>query len=172
MDMKIGIISDSHDQLELLDVAFVELRKRQVELVCHLGDWVAPFSCAYVDKLAKEMKVPVKGVLGNNDGDIYNIIKGAGGKWDIEMGRQTKTVKLPDRTIVLYHGTDENVTESLIESKRYDVVLVGHTHRQHKERRGDTLVINPGSVGGINEQRRGQLAIYDSEQDEVELLSL
>jgi len=170
--MKIGIISDSHDRVDLLGVVFKELEKKQVEMVCHLGDWVAPFSFNEVDSLAKDIGVPVKGVIGNNDGDVYKIVRKIEDEWQMEISQHTLMIELENKGIVLYHGTDKRITDALVRCGLYDVVLVGHTHRQRNEKVGEVLVVNPGSVGALNPGGKSELAIYDSESNQAELLSL
>lgn len=73
--MKIGIISDTHDNLNNLDGSLAELRQQGTDLLCHLGDWNSPFVFDRVDQWAKETGVSVKGVLGNNDGEIFKIVE-------------------------------------------------------------------------------------------------
>jgi len=40
--MKVGILSDSHDNLALLKQALDILEKEKVDLILHAGDYVAP----------------------------------------------------------------------------------------------------------------------------------
>lgn len=42
--MKIGIISDTHDQVEKIKKAISIFNKEKVFLVYHLGDFCSPFS--------------------------------------------------------------------------------------------------------------------------------
>ena len=64
--MIIGIMSDTHDRLQMIDAAVKKLNELDVELVYHAGDYIAPF----VDSSLKNLKAPLIGVLGNNDGSI------------------------------------------------------------------------------------------------------
>ena len=63
--MRIGILSDTHDYLDMVDAAVNRLNREGVDLVLHAGDYISPF---VVPRLAK-LKSPLIGVLGNNDGD-------------------------------------------------------------------------------------------------------
>ncbi|MEM1767624.1 MAG: YfcE family phosphodiesterase, partial [Candidatus Bathyarchaeia archaeon] len=63
--MLIGLMSDTHDNLPMVEKAVSLLNDRKVELVLHAGDYVAPF---VIPKL-RELKAKVIGVFGNNDGD-------------------------------------------------------------------------------------------------------
>ncbi|PKL61851.1 MAG: metallophosphoesterase, partial [Methanomicrobiales archaeon HGW-Methanomicrobiales-2] len=63
--MRIGILSDTHDNLQMVDAAVRQLNREQVDLTLHAGDYVSPF---VIPRLAN-LQSPMIGVLGNNDGD-------------------------------------------------------------------------------------------------------
>ena len=65
--MRIGILSDTHDCLEMVDTAVKQLNGERVDLVLHAGDYVSPF---VIPRLAN-LQSPMIGVLGNNDGDHH-----------------------------------------------------------------------------------------------------
>ena len=67
--MLIGIISDTHDNVDAIDRAVRIFKEYKVDLVLHLGDIVAPMTISNFDGLN------IKFVRGNNDGDILNIKK-------------------------------------------------------------------------------------------------
>ena len=83
--MKIGVISDTHDQRLPIRQAISVFNSEKVSLVVHCGDWVSPFSAAWFAALkcnsaksgmhnrVKPDLCPIKGVFGNNDGhkDIH-----------------------------------------------------------------------------------------------------
>jgi len=63
--MKIGVISDTHDNLPLVEKAVKIFNEKEVEFVLHAGDYVAPFAV----KVFKKLRAKFVGVFGNNDGD-------------------------------------------------------------------------------------------------------
>ena len=63
--MLIGIISDTHDNLPMIEKAVKKLNEENVALVLHAGDYVSPF---VIPKL-KALNAKLIGVFGNNDGD-------------------------------------------------------------------------------------------------------
>ncbi|MGB5089822.1 MAG: metallophosphoesterase family protein [Nitrososphaeraceae archaeon] len=65
--MKIGIISDTHDNIENIQKAVKEFNNRQVEIVLHAGDFVSPIA---VESFAG---IKLVGILGNNDTDIPGL---------------------------------------------------------------------------------------------------
>ena len=65
LPMLIGLISDTHDNLPMIEKAVKRLNEEKVELVLHAGDYVAPF----VIPKFKALNCKLIGVFGNNDGD-------------------------------------------------------------------------------------------------------
>ena len=62
---RVGIVSDSHDAIKMIERAVDILNKQDVELVLACGDYISPFTVARYAKL----KCKMIGVFGNNDGD-------------------------------------------------------------------------------------------------------
>ncbi|KAA0005879.1 MAG: YfcE family phosphodiesterase, partial [Thermoplasmata archaeon] len=62
---KIGVISDSHDNMEAIKKAVEFFNENDVELVIHAGDIVSPFTADEFKKLNCDMLL----IYGNNDGD-------------------------------------------------------------------------------------------------------
>jgi putative phosphoesterase len=65
--MKIGLISDTHDNIENIRKAIREFNEKNVDLVLHAGDFSSPIA---VESFAG---VKLVGVLGNNDKDIPGL---------------------------------------------------------------------------------------------------
>ncbi len=160
--MHIGIMSDSHDDVESIHKAIAIFKEHNIETVLHAGDFVAPTSILEM----KEIK-PIA-VLGNNDADyrlerFFNEIGG-------ELKGTFAHLQLGGLEIALYHGTDAALTESLIESQTYDVVITGHTHAKDERTVGNTLAINPGSVTRYGDD--SGVAILDTDTKKVSFYPL
>lgn len=145
-------------------------------MVCHLGDWVAPYAVDHVVQKTKALGVPLKGVLGNNDGEVFIIMAENPKVWQINLGKQTLAFEAEGRKIILYHGTDKNLTEGLIAGGAYDAVCSGHTHVPRNEMVGSTLALNPGTLSGFSGPRGGditigELAVYETTTNSAELLT-
>lgn len=65
--MKIGLISDTHDNIQNIRRAVRKFNDKHVDLVIHAGDIVSPNA---VESLAD---VKLVGVLGNNDKDVAGL---------------------------------------------------------------------------------------------------
>ena len=62
------------------------------------------------------------------------------------------------------------VGRALAESGKYDLVCYGHDHMKHEERMGETLLVNPGEIMGMNGP--STLAIYDTETNLVQWVEI
>lgn len=68
---RIGILSDTHDNIPRIKDAVTRLNKEGVDLVLHAGDYIAPF----VMGTLKDLNAEMIGVFGNNDGDRDLLVK-------------------------------------------------------------------------------------------------
>jgi putative phosphoesterase len=165
--MRIGILSDTHDCLEMVDTAVEQLNKEQVGLVLHAGDYVSPF---VIPRLAN-LQSPLIGVLGNNDGD-HPLLAAQFAEHDLlSLRGGFAAVTAGGMTIGLLHGDDRELLQALIGRKAFDIVVHGHTHKAEVRRLGSMLVVNPGEVCGYL-TGRPTIAVLDTVTRDVELVSL
>ena len=68
--VKIGIMSDSHDNINAIKRAVEIFNEEKVEAVFHAGDFIAPF---VVPLALKNLKCDLYGVFGNNDGERIGL---------------------------------------------------------------------------------------------------
>ena len=164
--MIVGIISDTHDRLPLLDEAVKRLNEEKVELVLHAGDYVAPFVVSHF----KPLKAKLIGVFGNNDGD-KELLK----KWFTELGAEIRgkfAEEIVDGLrIALLHGDEAELLRSLIDVESYDVIVHGHTHEAKTYRKGKTLVINPGEACGYLSEKP-TIAILNTKPLDAKIINL
>lgn len=162
--MKIGLMSDTHDNLEATEEAVKIFNDEKVDQVLHAGDLVSPF---VVSKLS-DLKADLHFVWGNNEGDRLHIIE----KFEeigIEPAGELAVIELKERKIALIHGTDERVVEALAKSEEYDVVVRGHTHGAQIKK--EPFVINPGATSGYLAGEK-TIAILDIDDLEAEILEI
>jgi len=138
--MKIGIISDTHDNLPQIKKAVDIFNRGKVELILHAGDFVSPFTFLEF----KNLNCPLKGVFGNNDGDKLYLLEKFKGIGEI-YSAPYETI-IDHKNIIMLHK--EKLIDALAESQKYDVIIYGHTHRTDLHKIGKTLIINPGECGG------------------------
>lgn len=140
--MRIGLISDTHDNIDAVRAAVKIFNEQEVSHILHAGDIISPF----VVREFKESLCPVTFIYGNNDGEILHLKQVISENNFILSGRFYHG-KLGEKRLAMVHG-DVKITESLIKSKLYDVIVSGHTHKRIQEKIGDVLHVNPGEACG------------------------
>ena len=163
--MKIGLISDTHDNIDNIIKAVREFSSKQVDIVLHAGDFVSPIA---VESFAG---IKLVGILGNNDTDIPGLTSAFNKIHGQLKGEIFETV-YDGMKIVIYHGTSSSKKEFLIKSGKYDVVIYGHTHRKASYRTGGTLVVNPGTAKGWFFGLYATIAVFDTRTRTVEFVEL
>lgn len=172
--MIIGIMSDSHDNINNVIKAFNIFHDRNISYIIHLGDIISPFIARKMIEL-KWDKLFVNAVFGNNDGDkilLHKIFSSAG--WKIDNGPRIEVIE--GRKIFLMHGYNgieftKSLAYSIARQKIADIVLYGHTHKADKKIIDEVLVINPGETYGLL-YGRATTAILDLDRSIVEFIEL
>jgi putative phosphoesterase len=139
--MKIGIITDTHDNLRTIRKAVEFFNREHVEHVLHAGDYVAPFAL----KALGGLKCTLTGVFGNNDGDKIVLLNQASG-YGFSLNRTPFSLTIGNRSILLLHEPYE--LDAFIKSECYHLIVYGHTHRPDLRKVASTLILNPGECGG------------------------
>ena len=160
--MKIGIISDSHENLVYIKKAVSIFNSRKVSRVLHAGDIISPITYSEFSKL----KCSMTAVFGNNDGEKFYLIKKFEGLAEFHSDLYTETID--GKKVIMFHKP--NFLEEVVGSGKYDLIIYGHTHKIDI-REGSPCVINPGEACGMI-TGKATIAIYDTEKNKPELISL
>jgi len=158
----IGLITDTHDNKHAIAKAVQVFEQRDVGLVLHGGDYIAPFNARWMS----DLNVPFVGVFGNNDGEKFGLRAQFESLGPIH--RAPFVQEWEGKRILMLHEPDE--VDALAQSGAYDVIFYGHTH-QIDVRKGATLVINPGEACGWTTGRE-TVGILDLNMMDVEIVDL
>ncbi len=161
--MRIAILSDTHDHLELVRQALAHAQGCGALLFC--GDLCAPFT---LREIATGFAGPVHTVLGNNDGDPLLMTRVAAAAGNVTLHGPYAEVELGGRPIAMVHYP--LLAEGLAAMGRYDLVCHGHDHQARMLHIGNTLLMNPGEVMGW--KGRSTMGIYDTASGEGEIVEL
>jgi len=164
--MFVGIVSDTHDCLPMIEKAIDKLNASNVKLVLHAGDYCAPFTATRFQRLNSHFI----GVLGNCDGE-KDLLKKRYSEFHKEIRGRFAEVVVGKLKIALLHGEDEELLKSLIRSRAYQAVVHGHTHASRIYRKDNTIVINPGEVCGYL-SGRGTIAVLDTSTGKARIIDL
>jgi len=161
--MIIGLISDTHDNVESVKKSVEIFKRNEVDFAIHLGDVVAPLTMQFFFGL--KMKV----VKGNCDGDVAHMKKKVS-EINGEFFKSQLTMNVDRKKIAAVHGDNEMILDKLIASQEYDYIFHGHTHQKKDEKAGKTRVINPGAHYPTVEEKT--IAILDTEKDHVRFVEV
>ena len=156
--MKIGILSDTHDDASAAERALHSFASTGCTLIVHAGDICSPFTA----RLIKNCGIPHLAVFGNNDGDRIHLAM------ILDIRPAPRYAEIEDTRIVIFH---EPFINELIDPGRVDLLIYGHTHQLDFSERGDMQIINPGTVAGVLAGAK-TCAIFDTGTRKAEILEL
>jgi putative phosphoesterase len=177
--MKIGIISDTHDDIENVQEAIQIFNKNKVGYVIHAGDYVFPG----IIKEFENLNAKFIGIWGNNDGEKEGIMKSfkeINGELKGDIGE----IEIDGIKFGIYHGTNSIIKEISCRSKKYDVLICGHTHKMEPQVSGtiennkETFVLNPGSAHRKSASlsrsfdETGRVVLFSTENKKYEFIDL
>ncbi len=143
--MKIGIIADTHDNIDNLKAALTTLQAEGVTTILHCGDVCGPHMIRAL------VGFDVWIVQGNMDGDsrLTVAVEATLGQGRLAWLQQ---LALDGTSVAMLHGDNAEALQNLIASGEYAYVIHGHTHKRRDQTVGRTRVINPGALGGRRQQ--------------------
>ncbi|MCC6493198.1 MAG: YfcE family phosphodiesterase [Pirellulales bacterium] len=160
--MRLGIVSDTHGHVDQTRRAIRMLESLAVERVLHCGD------VGSAEVVALFAPWPTDFVFGNCDANrraLAAAIEAAGKTCHYEFG----DLAIGGKRIALLHSDDRRRFQETIESGQWDLVCYGHTHVAAIERRGPTLVLNPGALYRANPHSLAVVELPSLEATIVEL---
>jgi uncharacterized protein len=134
--MRIGVLSDTHDNLPKIEKAVKLFNRKKVCFVLHAGDFVAPFT---IDKL-KKLSCEWLGVFGNNDGEKKGLFTKSQGR----IRQAPLRIRLSGRKVTVVH--DRLILD--FEKEKADLIVFGHSHKTEITRLKSKLILNPGECSG------------------------
>jgi putative phosphoesterase len=159
--MLIGIMADSHDNVPMIKQACELFNIREVQVVLHCGDYIAPFSLNPLNQILTCIYV---GVFGNNDGERAGLERTSGSRIHLSPF----AFEAGEWHVLVAHDLPHPEAAA---GKGYRLVAFGHTHVPKIWKEGATLFVNPGECGGWL-YGRSTVAIADLHTLEAEIIDL
>jgi putative phosphoesterase len=160
--MRLGIISDTHDELARTQMAIELLRGEGAEALIHCGDLASPpivAACAVL---------PFWFVFGNHDADSVPALEQAAVESGAVCLGWSGLVELDGRLIAVAHGhMSYDIRRALAFRPHY--LLSGHSHIASDHRDGLVRRVNPGS---LHEAEKFTVALLDLQDDDVRFLTI
>lgn len=160
--MKIGIIADTHNNIELTKKAVEIFKKKGVDLVIHAGDLTSPRMMDLFEKFKCVF------VLGNSDIDV-ELINARSQEMGCGKVSECCELEVKGKKIFVMHGNDVPAFRKAVSSGKYNYIIKGHTHFFENYVSSNTRIINPGTLYGDDECT---IAILDMDTDKVEKIKI
>ncbi len=138
--MRIGIVSDTHNNLRSCARIVEIFNAAGVSRVLHSGD----ITQAKTLRVLADLEAPLCGVFGNNDLE-RDSLEQACRELDLDFSDPPLRIEWAGRRILVVHDPKDLDAQQIAAS---DVVFHGHEHRLVLERIAGTLVVNPGECAG------------------------
>jgi uncharacterized protein len=137
--LRIGVVSDTHNQLQNVRRIVELFNAARVDRVIHTGD----ITQARTLEAFGGLTAPLVGVFGNND--EREPLRTAAARAGVRLEEPPLSLAWAERRLLVVHDPHFLGHADLAGN---DLVLHGHTHRAVHERRGGALVFNPGECAG------------------------
>ena len=150
--MKIGIMSDSHGNIEYVRQAAEYMMEAEVEYIIHLGDDY--YDARILDILpVNVLKVPGIYEAVYQDASVPNRL----------------VEEITGLRILITHTKDshrndlpsDKMPEEFIASRKVDIVLFGHSHSFYAKLEGGILMVNPGHLRADDKKGEATFALLD-----------
>lgn len=161
--VKIGIVSDTHNNLKNCNRIVEMFNDAGVERVIHTGD----ITQAKTLEIFSNLTMPMWGVYGNNDVGEMDSLVSAASQFTFDILEPPLALNWHGQRIVVVHDPLEL---AMVNPDEFDVILHGHTHRQTIEYDGDQLTFNPGECAG-HMSGFNAIGILDLADLQVEILN-
>ena len=138
--MKIGVVSDTHNNLANVYDIVALFNGAGVERVIHTGDIT---QAKTLDVLAG-LDAPLHGVYGNNDVE-RDALQASAREHGFAFHDPPLELVWAGRRIVVVHDPRDLAQ---VPETSATLLLHGHTHMRRCERLGDGLIFNPGECAG------------------------
>lgn len=163
--MKIGVLSDTHDNLDNLLTVLEIFRQRGIETVIHCGDLT---DFAMISHFSGFRLIYL---TGNMDVATGTIKKRVEQMREDNFAGQVFRGKLDGIGVAATHSHLEGKLMELIQEKRFGWIFHGHTHKKRNETIRGTRIVNPGALGGLVRGPRS-FCIVDLTAGEVDFIEL
>lgn len=163
--MKIGVLSDTHDNLDNLLTVLEIFRERGIETVIHCGD-LTDFSL-----ISHFSDFRLIYLIGNMDHASGTIKKRVENLRDDNFAGPVFQGKLDGVFVAATHSHIEGKVMELVREKRFGWIFHGHTHKRRDETLQGTRIVNPGALGGMIHGRRS-FCIVDLPAGDVDFIEL
>lgn len=143
--MKVAVMSDTHDHIEILEHVIANINKQNPDAILHCGDLCSPFVLDRLSQFNGEVHI----VFGNNEGDRFRILEVAKKFSSIKLHGELGFIQTENGKVAFTHRPE--FARGLASTDDYIAVFYGHTHKKKADQIGNTYLVNPGDLMGLLE---------------------
>ncbi|MFH1565037.1 MAG: YfcE family phosphodiesterase [bacterium] len=158
----LAIISDIHDNLANLEKFLKYAKENKISEIFCLGDLTGDTA---VKELADGFDGKIYLVCGNADFFDEDYVKNFP---KIKYFGRVGNAEAGGKKIAFTHLPGDG--KKLSESKKYDYVFYGHTHKPWQEEFNGIILLNPGTIAGTFS--KPSFAVWDEKEDKFSLILL
>lgn len=157
--MRLGLMSDTHDDRDRTRAGLAVFEARDVDAICHLGDVTSPAIVEMLDGWEAWI------CRGNMDKRWSAIVEAAEKAEPPIACDDAFELTVGDARVGIVHGHDATRLETMVHAGGFDLVCHGHTHTFRDERVGGTRVVNPGA---LHRASTPGVCVWDPAGDDLE----
>jgi hypothetical protein len=163
--VKIGLLSDTHNNLPNLISALETYRERGIQTVIHCGDLTDFDLVSHFDGFHL---IYLTGNMDYASGTIQRRVT----KLNAEnFAGPVFRGKLDGVLVAATHSHIEGKVMELVQSDHFNWVFHGHTHQRRDEVIRGVRIVNPGALGGLKRGPR-TFCIVDLAEPDVEFITV
>ena len=163
--MKIGVMSDTHDNLSNTVAVLKTYRERGIDTIVHCGDLTSPEMISHFEGFRLIF------TIGNMDHTTGTIKKRLEKMREDNFAGMVFTGKLGGVFIAVTHSHVDGKIMELVREKKFKWIFHGHTHEKRDEMVQGVRIVNPGALGGLGREPR-TFCIVDLEAGDVEFIKI
>ena len=144
--MRIGVVSDTHNNLSNVSRIVELLNRARVDRVVHTGD----ITQAKTLEVFARLEAPLHGVYGNNDLE-REALERAAARHAFALCDPPLELAWAGRRLWVVHDPrdfEPGLPAASLRGEAPDLILHGHDHRFRHEVRAGSVIFNPGECAG------------------------
>lgn len=170
MSARIGLLSDSHGDAYITQLAVNKLVDQNVSILIHLGDIGDENvidSLAHKTDMHGKLTPEVHLVFGNTDTNLNNLQKYAE-HLGMNVHHPAGQLTILGKKISFHHGHDSSHINHAL-NNNFHYFFQGHTHQSTDKHLNKLRIVNPGA---LHRARQYSVAVVDIKQDQVDFIQI
>jgi hypothetical protein len=163
--MKIGVLSDTHDNLTNLVPVLETFKERGIKTLIHCGDLTS------LDMISHFKGFRMIYTIGNMDVATGAIKKRIEKMNTDNFAGMVYRGKLDGVPVAVTHSHIDGKVMELVQEQRFKWIFHGHTHEKRDEVVRGVRIVNPGALGGLGREPRS-FCIVDLDTEDVEFIQV